>query len=940
MDRTGELIGCVTVDLSVTRLNALLKKVTPSVGEVLAIVDYQTGALVGNSEDSGFLVSDHHRLSDLGIPNDDTVIEILRKSVNETVREGWEPGTNEELVSREVFKFDFGMVSVYPLPVPPVEHNSNYIPRYLVIQLASERAFSPIEDFEDAIDEEIRNVAYVTIAIGVFGLVVTLAFVWCVARMFTLPLGWIGNMSEQIVNHADKSAQGISVEDFETSRWAPNTEIMDLVTAFQRMIKSFSGKHPPSVAEVDHVEIKNSITWQSDFCQLYEKSLDATKTAKSNASYTTPQTEEGTREEPSSSRGDEEIVENLNRAFVPPEKTGEPHWRGDFGASLGKVSEVRQGRPLSFVAGKKEVLDTTDETKAVSVVPAPPKQNLGQNIPVKTRHEEKLDKGGWLWVTKSRLFRWIILFLVTPLVLATTAICVLVTINIVSTVPGWVDTLAVESLEIANTNLAETAVLKSSLIEEMLCEPMRDLYTLSRVANWVHSGAIRRADSFTEVDHATEDCKSYNNYKCPLFDDPDRFPCPCEWDDKRNEETEGEECDKHGQNLPRFLQKRFYACQSKGTNPFTGERPSAFGVVLDNSPSASEWWGNVSELPGASEYDENPTLDSSYRRARISSAFSVVEFPIYNYVTELGRQKHHLGTFTAYEADGMMTGWAGCSYNYPNYANFVSSSENFAFEVRPELCPVGEYGYDPRCRPWYDETWKKYSEKNEWIHLTAPYLFSDGVSIGLTAASPIMDSSSNTLIGQVLLDFLPHGMEEAFDSINRPISFMVATEEDSFGGDTVIGPDRSQGWKSEKITNLLFPYDAESSEARREFEENFLNPMKTHTEGTGQFSRTGQGGEKEEFTMSFYPVQQRILRPVNSIDIKRGVAVHNPQVYAIAIASFNYNLTAAFRVVKDETNNDLNRLAIIDIVLAVTVTMLFIAFAIRVSQWCFSIEAK
>ena len=45
---------------------------------------------------------------------------------------------------------------------------------------------------------------------------------------------------------------------------------------------------------------------------------------------------------------------------------------------------------------------------------------------------------------------------------------------------------------------------------------------------------------------------------------------------------------------------------------------------------------------------------------------------------------------------GMMTGFTGCDYNYANYSNFVSSYDNHAAEVRPDLCPEGEYGYDPR----------------------------------------------------------------------------------------------------------------------------------------------------------------------------------------------------------------------------------------------------
>ena len=520
--RTGELLGCVTVDLSVTRMNAGLKKVKPTKDAILAIVDGETGALVGNSEDQGVLVSDFLVLSDLGIPYTELILESFRKTVNKTLTEGWTANSKEDPFFPEVFKCDHGIIAAYPVPVPPVEYDPNYRPQHLVLQLSANSIFTPIVDFEDSIDGEIRNVASMTIGIGVLGLIVTLAFVWCVAKMFTQPLRWIESISKRIVNHSDKTSGVILDEKFESSHWAPNTEIMDLVAAFQKMIEGFSGERPPTVAEVDYSEIKNSITWQSDFCQLYEKGLDAMKSARSNTSAATPQTEEESRELPSA-KDDEELGRKLVTTRTVESGDG-PLWQSEFSSSFKRNGEVRQGRQLSFVAGRREALDMSDERKSIAVVPAPPKQNLGRNIPVSGLDEEKSDTGGWLWFTRSRLFRWILLFLVTPLVLATTAICVRVTINIVSTVPDWVITLADESLEIAKDDLASVARLKGRLIEEMLIEPIRDLHSLSRVANWIHSGAIRRTNSFTEVDQATEECKTYGSYECPLFsEDPKTY---------------------------------------------------------------------------------------------------------------------------------------------------------------------------------------------------------------------------------------------------------------------------------------------------------------------------------------------------------------------------------------------------------------------------------
>ena len=75
VSRTGELIGCISVDLSVTGMNAAIQRVRPVEG-ILAIVDYASGEVVANSEDLPLnaIFSDTKHLSDLGITDDKVVL--------------------------------------------------------------------------------------------------------------------------------------------------------------------------------------------------------------------------------------------------------------------------------------------------------------------------------------------------------------------------------------------------------------------------------------------------------------------------------------------------------------------------------------------------------------------------------------------------------------------------------------------------------------------------------------------------------------------------------------------------------------------------------------------------------------------------------------------------------------------------------------------------
>lgn len=946
------MIGCTSVDLAQGFLNdgiAALKPFDDWLIQILKYDDLET--IVADSEQGGLLNGDmptlHASLEQL---------EELKGKVEVALSEDWSTGGFRLNMLDAVTNCTYGIMGGYPIPIPPRTYDPTYRPQYLVVEVASGKIFLPITDFEDSINSEILELAFVTVTIGIFGLAATLAFVYFVAGMLTQPLMWIASLSKRIVNHADQDSGKLLQPNVGSSTsviswWSPNTEIMDLVASFGKMVKGFSGDHPPSVAENDFNEVRNGVTWQSDFGQLYEKNLHA-KPLNSNITSITRLTEEASGDL-STGKDDEELA--LASARVPGEQGREttsdiPLWQSDFSQSFRKRNSLLEERPqatkdrdyestatasgderyLSFVAGNS--IPLLDESKKqISVVPAPPKQNLGRNIPIKVRDMEKTNTDGWVWVSRSKLFRWMLLLLVTPIIIATTAICVLVTTNIVSTVVHAVDNLSFESRDLSLQSLTSVVTLKALLIERMIGEPIRDLHQLSRLFNWIHSRAVRRSGSFTEVDHATEDCKSYDYFQCPLYDEPGRFPCPCDWDDLFG--VDGVCTELEPQNLnTRPLQRSHYACQSTDANPLTGERAFSYSFPLNgNAANTTAWWGDVEALPGIGLYGPESSYSSTYERLRVASSFAPVVFPLYNYATESGRPKSHLGTFAAYEADGMITGYTGCSANFPNYALWKSTPENRASIVRPELCPLGKHGYDPRCRPWYTEARSHFLENDEFVHITAPYLFSDEETFGLSAVSPIVDSTTDTFVGQVLLDFRPNGVWQALKDIREPISFLITREFDAFGGDTVVGPDTSQGWSSAKITDLVYPDSNHSASFRADFESSVLAPMKKGEAGTSRFRRRVEDGVVEDYTIVFAPVRARFLHPLDSSDITRGVTHSIAPIHSLGIAVYEEEMLEPFRVVKDALLKDLKDLARIDTTFTILTAILFICFAFRVS---------
>jgi hypothetical protein len=66
---------------------------------------------------------------------------------------------------------------------------------------------------------------------------------------------------------------------------------------------------------------------------------------------------------------------------------------------------------------------------------------------------------------------------------------------------------------------------------------------------------------------------------------------------------------------------------------------------------------------------------------------------LFNYDKE---KRTVLNAWTGFEADGMVIGYSGCDVSWATLSSWSSNEGNGAYKIRPELCPLGKYGYDPR----------------------------------------------------------------------------------------------------------------------------------------------------------------------------------------------------------------------------------------------------
>jgi len=405
-------------------------------------------------------------------------------------------------------------------------------------------------------------------------------------------------------------------------------------------------------------QIHNDLTWHSDFQQLY---------------WCKPRPKRSSR---STSVGSESTEEESRST------------------TSGPTGILR--RPLKNRTKKNGPEDEAEEP--CLIVPAPVKRNPDRVICTPTASKDSLEESSeQISVLRSPLFWWIVALIVIPILFVIGLICAIVSYDIVTVIPSWVaqadkatDTLALAALQL-------TASSKASLMTAVVFESIRDLHLITRFAGFLYFGGIQRSSSFIEMDSASEECKTFPNKTCPFYFDPDRAPCPCEWSNVL--ETT---CTEDNITYSRDLQHQFWGLQSQDADRETGARVSSASFpTVGSSPETTQWYANFSAMPGSWKSQDAAGFETSYDRTRVASATVVANIVVYNYANSLGWKNKIIGVYQAMQSDGLMMGFNGCDYTHPGFASWNSNENNHAAVVAPLLCPLGKYGYDPRCRYVY-----------------------------------------------------------------------------------------------------------------------------------------------------------------------------------------------------------------------------------------------
>jgi hypothetical protein len=276
----------------------------------------------------------------------------------------------------------------------------------------------------------------------------------------------------------------------------------------------------------------------------------------------------------------------------------------------------------------------------------------------------------------SPLFLWTVALIVTPLLLTTITISAVVMYTISDKFDRSVNNAKEYFISAELVALKEHATLKADIVTSVTAASVRDLYLLTRYYGWLVFGGLTMADSFTELISGIEECKAFSDdfTKCPYV-------------------QESPTCEDFTDGSRRSQSLYFFNVESNDALP-DGDRNVSSFPLLSNSPESTAWWDNATQVPGWEKGASAGGYDTLYDRLRVSSAMPL--YPVlYNYDV---KSETYIAQYVTFEADGLFMGYVGCdtATSTVPLSDWQSTEQNGAAKLRPELCPVGKYGYDPR----------------------------------------------------------------------------------------------------------------------------------------------------------------------------------------------------------------------------------------------------
>ena len=836
----------------------------------------------------------------------------------------WDGVIVQKSIEKNFMTINGQIVAGFPLPLPPDSYDKDYVPDfYIFVTAALSDAVVLVDRIDQAINNEVADLIMTSILVGLGGLVVFLVVVVCVSHTLTQPLTWIESTAWKIVNHADKRVSDEPVvSDVPNEngnplvRCSPKTEIGDLVTEFQVMIRGFSGSGASRVAPQEKKPIKNFVTWKDDFKQFYK--LNQTM-------------EERIKEEMS------QKAQLYGRRITSGKRSRNPSSNGptasEIIASMSECSQVSEEDSTfrsSVMSQSHNPHKQFGRTDSSTLFKRPlTRTNLGTNLPLHGSFEIPSSSEDRVHVSRSSLFRWVLCAIVLPLVLTNVVIAGIVASNFVSSFPFAIEKADAFAVGLGIDYLRVSGRLQSLYGAQALAGSMRDLHLLTRITSWLLFGAVLRSEAFPDVEiPMVEECKAYGPEEvCPFDADPSRSPCDCAWNDPW-----GRKCDDFAVQS-RSLQRMWFLGQARDADTETGARFNIQGFPeFDFNPVSTKWWTDANDMPGAEKGLNASGYETTYDRLRVSSAVQGIVMPLYNYhsLSGFNGPRTSASSYVAFEADGGYLGYAGCNYDASRYASFVSSDENGAYLVSPNLCPLGKYGYDPRCRPWYADTKRITLWENGHVHLTAPYRFGIKDDVRSTVSSGMVDPESGDYVGTVALDVSPSEIFANLATSDASFYFVISSVD---GDDTIVGPGHELNDPPQNIASVVLPNDTTGSTNQIEFA-GITTRMKNGESGVEKFNRKSLKGTDDEMFISFAPISMRALKATAPNDFSRGVDAAEVVFYSLAVVKSRKTIDTQFQGFEERIDETLitTTIVFVSLVSVITLVSIIITAAVRMNM--------
>lgn len=135
---TKRFIACTLVDVSIKRINEILRGVKVGETSNIALVRWEDGTVVSSSTWNTDEATETLNIEDanLNMGVDEQVFAKMKGLVDFT--RYWDPSTVKEAYANEIFTHNGKLVMMNPVPVPPDDYDEVYSPEFMVIMSIEE----------------------------------------------------------------------------------------------------------------------------------------------------------------------------------------------------------------------------------------------------------------------------------------------------------------------------------------------------------------------------------------------------------------------------------------------------------------------------------------------------------------------------------------------------------------------------------------------------------------------------------------------------------------------------------------------------------------------------------------------------------------------------------------------------------------------------------